>query len=114
MTTVTVRYGGQRLTLLCDFVVLEYCNFYPLFLFCSLNQDPGSYNSLPHAIVANLAAFFELWDAFMLHWVKSSQVTLTDDNVHEVSRGFKLLLLQLFRIQNSGGASLFLVPWTLK
>ncbi|XP_074982679.1 midasin isoform X2 [Caretta caretta] len=48
------------------------------------HKDPGSYNSLPHAIVANLAAFFELWDAFMLHWVKSSQVTLTDDNVHEI------------------------------
>uniref|UniRef100_A0A8C3T0K3 Midasin AAA ATPase 1 n=1 Tax=Chelydra serpentina TaxID=8475 RepID=A0A8C3T0K3_CHESE len=45
------------------------------------HKDPGSYNSLPHAIVANLAAFFELWDAFMLHWVKSSQVTLTDDNI---------------------------------
>uniref|UniRef100_A0A8C0IUI7 Midasin n=1 Tax=Chelonoidis abingdonii TaxID=106734 RepID=A0A8C0IUI7_CHEAB len=48
------------------------------------HKDPGSYNSLPHAIVANLAAFFELWDAFMLHWVKSSQVTLTDDSVHEI------------------------------
>uniref|UniRef100_A0A452IL58 Midasin n=1 Tax=Gopherus agassizii TaxID=38772 RepID=A0A452IL58_9SAUR len=48
------------------------------------HKDPGSYDSLPHAIVANLAAFFELWDAFMLHWVKSSQVTLTDDSVHEI------------------------------
>ncbi|XP_067386141.1 midasin isoform X2 [Emydura macquarii macquarii] len=48
------------------------------------HKDPGSYNSLPHAIVANLAAFFELWDAFMLHWVKSSQVALTDDSVHDI------------------------------
>uniref|UniRef100_A0A8C8S1Z5 Midasin n=1 Tax=Pelusios castaneus TaxID=367368 RepID=A0A8C8S1Z5_9SAUR len=40
------------------------------------HKDPGSYSSLPHAIVANLAAFFELWDAFILHWVKTSQVAL--------------------------------------
>ncbi|XP_019393298.1 PREDICTED: midasin isoform X2 [Crocodylus porosus] len=48
------------------------------------HKEPGSYSSLPHAIVASLAAFFELWDAFMLHWVKSSQVTLTDEDVHDV------------------------------
>uniref|UniRef100_A0A672UVV0 Midasin n=1 Tax=Strigops habroptila TaxID=2489341 RepID=A0A672UVV0_STRHB len=34
-------------------------------------KDPGSYNCLPHAIVVNLAAFFELWDAFAFHWVNS-------------------------------------------
>uniref|UniRef100_A0A8C0BEF4 Midasin n=1 Tax=Buteo japonicus TaxID=224669 RepID=A0A8C0BEF4_9AVES len=39
-------------------------------------KDPGSYNCLPHAIVVNLAAFFELWDAFAFHWVKSTQVAL--------------------------------------
>uniref|UniRef100_A0A672UWZ4 Midasin n=1 Tax=Strigops habroptila TaxID=2489341 RepID=A0A672UWZ4_STRHB len=39
-------------------------------------KDPGSYNCLPHAIVVNLAAFFELWDAFAFHWVKSTQVIL--------------------------------------
>uniref|UniRef100_A0A8C3BNE5 Midasin n=1 Tax=Cairina moschata TaxID=8855 RepID=A0A8C3BNE5_CAIMO len=37
-------------------------------------KDPGSYNSLPHAIVVNLAVFFELWDVFALHWVTSTQV----------------------------------------
>uniref|UniRef100_A0A803VJG9 Midasin n=1 Tax=Ficedula albicollis TaxID=59894 RepID=A0A803VJG9_FICAL len=39
-------------------------------------KNPGSYNCLPHEIVVNLAAFFELWDAFALHWVKSTQVVL--------------------------------------
>uniref|UniRef100_K7FQC1 Midasin n=1 Tax=Pelodiscus sinensis TaxID=13735 RepID=K7FQC1_PELSI len=48
------------------------------------HKSPGTYNSLPHTIVANLAAFFELWDAFVLHWVKTSQVTLTDDKVHDI------------------------------
>ncbi|XP_074846986.1 midasin isoform X2 [Carettochelys insculpta] len=48
------------------------------------HKDPGSYNSLPHAVVVNLAAFFEFWDAFMLHWMKSSQVALTDDKVHDI------------------------------
>uniref|UniRef100_A0A670YJS1 Midasin n=1 Tax=Pseudonaja textilis TaxID=8673 RepID=A0A670YJS1_PSETE len=36
----------------------------------------GNHSSLPHAIVAHLAAFFELWDAFVLHWVKSTQVAI--------------------------------------
>uniref|UniRef100_A0A803SWY9 Midasin n=1 Tax=Anolis carolinensis TaxID=28377 RepID=A0A803SWY9_ANOCA len=40
------------------------------------HKDPGSHTSLPHAIVANLASFFELWDAFLLHWVKSTQVAI--------------------------------------
>lgn len=49
-------------------------------------SDPGSYNCLPHGIVVNLAAFFELWDAFALHWVTSNQVALSDDDMHDVSR----------------------------
>lgn len=36
--------------------------------------------------MVNLAAFFELWDAFVLHWVKSTQVALSDDDTHDVSR----------------------------
>ncbi|PKK33324.1 midasin AAA ATPase 1 [Columba livia] len=51
-------------------------------------KDPGSYNCLPHPIVVNLAPFFELWDAFTFHWVKSSQVALSDDDMHDVSRLF--------------------------
>ncbi|KFR09321.1 Midasin, partial [Nipponia nippon] len=47
-------------------------------------KDPGSYNCLPHAIVVNLAAFFELWDAFAFHWVKSTQVALSDDDMHDI------------------------------
>uniref|UniRef100_A0A672UWV8 Midasin n=1 Tax=Strigops habroptila TaxID=2489341 RepID=A0A672UWV8_STRHB len=47
-------------------------------------KDPGSYNCLPHAIVVNLAAFFELWDAFAFHWVKSTQVALNDDDMHDI------------------------------
>lgn len=54
--------------------------------------DPGSYNCLPHAIVVNLAAFFELWDAFAFHWVKSTQVALSDDDMHDVSRLFIVCL----------------------
>lgn len=53
-------------------------------------SDPGSYNSLPHAIVVNLAVFFELWDVFALHWVTSTQVALSDDDMHDVSRVFIL------------------------
>ncbi|RMC13256.1 hypothetical protein DUI87_10790 [Hirundo rustica rustica] len=48
------------------------------------HKNPGSYNCLPHGIVVNLAAFFELWDAFALHWVKSTQVALSDDDMHDV------------------------------
>ncbi|NXD83342.1 MDN1 protein, partial [Halcyon senegalensis] len=47
-------------------------------------KDPGSYNCLPHAIVVNLAAFFEFWDAFAFHWVKSTQVALSDDDMHDI------------------------------
>ncbi|KFP45021.1 Midasin, partial [Chlamydotis macqueenii] len=47
-------------------------------------KDPGSYNCLPHGIVVNLAAFFELWDAFAFHWVKSTQVALSDDDMHDI------------------------------
>ncbi|KAM4681124.1 midasin isoform 2-T2 [Amazona ochrocephala] len=47
-------------------------------------RDPGSYTCLPHAIVVNLAAFFELWDAFAFHWVKSAQVALNDDDMHDI------------------------------
>ncbi|NXY90027.1 MDN1 protein, partial [Alcedo cyanopectus] len=48
------------------------------------HKDPGSYSCLPHAIVVNLAAFFELWDAFAFHWVKSTQVALSDDDMYDV------------------------------
>ncbi|NXJ78761.1 MDN1 protein, partial [Trogon melanurus] len=47
-------------------------------------KDPASYSCLPHAIVVNLAAFFELWDAFAFHWVKSTQVALSDDDMHDI------------------------------
>uniref|UniRef100_A0A8C2SW72 Midasin n=1 Tax=Coturnix japonica TaxID=93934 RepID=A0A8C2SW72_COTJA len=48
------------------------------------HKDPGSYSSLPHAVVVNLAAFFELWDVFTLHWVTSTQVALSDDDMHDI------------------------------
>ncbi|XP_062980947.1 midasin [Elgaria multicarinata webbii] len=48
------------------------------------HKDPGNHNSVPHAIVANLAAFFELWDAFVLHWVKSTQVAVSDEKLYEI------------------------------
>ncbi|XP_062836825.1 midasin isoform X1 [Anolis carolinensis] len=48
------------------------------------HKDPGSHTSLPHAIVANLASFFELWDAFLLHWVKSTQVAVTDEKLYDI------------------------------
>ncbi|XP_034264874.1 midasin [Pantherophis guttatus] len=47
-------------------------------------KDPGNHSSLPHAIVAHLAAFFELWDAFVLHWVKSTQVAVSDEKLYEI------------------------------
>ncbi|NXW51222.1 MDN1 protein, partial [Nyctiprogne leucopyga] len=50
-------------------------------------KDPGSYNCLPHAVVVNLAAFFELWDAFAFHWVKSTQVALSDEDMHDILYG---------------------------
>uniref|UniRef100_A0A8D2PY94 Midasin n=1 Tax=Varanus komodoensis TaxID=61221 RepID=A0A8D2PY94_VARKO len=48
------------------------------------HKDPGNHNSIPHAIVANLAAFFELWDAFVLHWVKSTQEAVSDEKLYEI------------------------------
>uniref|UniRef100_A0A8D0DW25 Midasin n=1 Tax=Salvator merianae TaxID=96440 RepID=A0A8D0DW25_SALMN len=48
------------------------------------HKDPGGHNSLPHAIVANLAGFFELWDTFVLHWAKSTQVTVSDEKLYEI------------------------------
>ncbi|XP_061845412.1 midasin [Colius striatus] len=47
-------------------------------------KDPGSYNCLPHGIVVNLAPFFELWDAFAFHWVKSTQVALSDEDMYDI------------------------------
>ncbi|XP_061479315.1 midasin isoform X2 [Rhineura floridana] len=48
------------------------------------HKDPGSHNPLPHAIVANLAGFFELWDAFVLNWVKSTQGAVSDEKMNEI------------------------------
>ncbi|OWK63460.1 Midasin [Lonchura striata] len=53
------------------------------------HKNPGSYNCLPHGVVVNLAAFFELWDAFALHWVKSTQVALSDDDTHDDKLGME-------------------------
>nr|XP_037852070.1 midasin-like [Chlorocebus sabaeus] len=48
------------------------------------HQDPESYHTLPHEIVVNLAAFFELCDALVLLWVQSSQGMVSDAIVYEV------------------------------
>ncbi|XP_043295395.1 midasin isoform X1 [Cervus canadensis] len=48
------------------------------------HKDPESYHSLPHEIVVNLAAFFELCDALILLWVQSSQGTVSDASVNEI------------------------------
>ncbi|XP_035880357.1 midasin isoform X5 [Phyllostomus discolor] len=48
------------------------------------HKDPESYHSLPHEIVVNLAAFFELCDALILLWVQSSQGTVSDNSVGEI------------------------------
>ncbi|KAJ6665782.1 hypothetical protein lerEdw1_001254 [Lerista edwardsae] len=50
------------------------------------HKDPGNHISLPHPIIANLAAFFEIWDAFVLHWVKSTQLAVSDEKLYEVLR----------------------------
>lgn len=77
-------------------VVLCGCNIQSLPSFPSCpNSDPGSYTCLPHAVVVNLAAFFELWDAFAFHWVKSTQVALSDDDMHDVSGLFIVNLWKL-------------------
>ncbi|KFQ77234.1 Midasin, partial [Phaethon lepturus] len=78
-------------------------------------KDPGSYNCLPHAIVVNLAAFFELWDAFAFHWVKSTQVALSDDDMHDIL--YCLLWRDRFwaisdtLIVDSSGLSLLSLHW---
>ncbi|CAH6790218.1 midasin [Phodopus roborovskii] len=48
------------------------------------HKDPESYHSLPHEIVANLAAFFELCDALILLWVQSPQGILPDAHVNKI------------------------------
>ncbi|XP_019064368.1 midasin isoform X2 [Fukomys damarensis] len=48
------------------------------------HKDPESYHSLPHEIVVNLAAFFELCDALILLWVQSPQGMVSDANVHRI------------------------------
>ncbi|XDA78991.1 hypothetical protein R6Z07F_009052 [Ovis aries] len=48
------------------------------------HKDPESYHSLPHEIVVNLAAFFELCDALILLWVQSSQGMVSDASVNEI------------------------------
>ncbi|XP_077018521.1 midasin isoform X2 [Tamandua tetradactyla] len=48
------------------------------------HKDPESYHSLPHEIVVNLAAFFELCDALILLWLQSSQGMVSDTRVKEI------------------------------
>ncbi|XP_020142630.2 midasin isoform X1 [Microcebus murinus] len=48
------------------------------------HKDPESYHSLPHEIVVNLAALFELCDALILLWVQSSQGTVSDAIVNKI------------------------------
>uniref|UniRef100_A0A8C6R246 Midasin n=1 Tax=Nannospalax galili TaxID=1026970 RepID=A0A8C6R246_NANGA len=48
------------------------------------HKDPESYHSLPHEIVVNLAAFFELCDALILLWVQSPQGMVSDSSVIEI------------------------------
>ncbi|XP_030054953.1 midasin [Microcaecilia unicolor] len=48
------------------------------------HKDPEHTNSLPHPVVAHLAAFFELWDSSVLHCVQSNQTALTDDDTNEI------------------------------
>ncbi|XP_015262586.1 PREDICTED: midasin [Gekko japonicus] len=48
------------------------------------HKDSSNYNSLPHPVVANLAAFFEHWDAYMLNWVKFAQVAVSDEKLHKI------------------------------
>ncbi|XP_060119521.1 midasin-like [Heteronotia binoei] len=47
-------------------------------------KDSSNYNSLPHPVVANLAVFFEHWDAYVLNWVKFAQVALSDKKLHKI------------------------------
>ncbi|XP_073934254.1 midasin isoform X1 [Castor canadensis] len=48
------------------------------------HKDPESYHSLPHEIVVNLAAFFELCDALILLWVQSPHGMVSDATVFEI------------------------------
>nr|XP_036870003.1 midasin [Manis javanica] len=48
------------------------------------HKDPESYHSLPHEIVVNLAAFFELCDALILLWVQSFQGMVSDASASEI------------------------------
>ncbi|KAI5256381.1 Midasin [Manis pentadactyla] len=48
------------------------------------HKDPESYHSLPHEIVVNLAAFFELCDALILLWVQSFQGMVSDASANEI------------------------------
>nr|XP_048276589.1 midasin isoform X1 [Myodes glareolus] len=53
------------------------------------HKDPESYHSLPHEIVANLAAFFELFDALILLWVQSPQGMVPDTHVSKILSSVK-------------------------
>ncbi|KAK7809871.1 hypothetical protein U0070_007727 [Myodes glareolus] len=53
------------------------------------HKDPESYHSLPHEIVANLAAFFELFDALILLWVQSPQGMVPDTRVSKILSSVK-------------------------
>uniref|UniRef100_A0A8D1BB25 Midasin n=1 Tax=Sus scrofa TaxID=9823 RepID=A0A8D1BB25_PIG len=48
------------------------------------HKDPESYHSLPHEIVVNLAAFFELCDALILLWAQSSQSMVSNASVNKI------------------------------
>ncbi|XP_051017145.1 midasin [Acomys russatus] len=48
------------------------------------HKDPESCHSLPHEIVANLAAFFEFIDALILLWVQSPQGVLPDAHINKL------------------------------
>ncbi|XP_036035518.1 midasin [Onychomys torridus] len=48
------------------------------------HKDPESYHNLPHEIVANLAAFFELCDALILLWIQSPQAIVPDTHVNKI------------------------------
>ena len=51
---------------------------------------------MPHEIVVNLAAFFELCDALILLWVQSSQGMMSDAGVNEVRDVPVFLLSDIF------------------
>ncbi|XP_038203305.1 midasin isoform X1 [Arvicola amphibius] len=53
------------------------------------HKDPENYHSLPHEIVANLAAFFELCDALILLWVQSPQGMVPDTHVNKILSSVK-------------------------